>query len=223
MPAEPRAAPLHQTTDISTSAGAALELMSPFSPPNLAKSLPRIIWVQREHREDRENKLIRAPESEPTVSLKNNSLMVYLINRTTKLSFKGPAPLCEGTQYFFFFCVVLSLLCLLNSNNNSQRYRALPGYQALGRLLYGNYPPLQCYSRRYIFSYWTLILMRETEKTLEQCHKEGSYITRGSVFTGRGRRENPVIRPGEFHKQFLADICLSGWCFSLRRLLPSRR
>ena len=100
----PEQAPLHQTTDISTSAGAALELMSPFSPPNLAKSLPRIIWVQREHREDRESKLIRGPESEPTVSLKNNSLMVYLINRTTKLSFKGPAPLCEGTQYFFFLC-----------------------------------------------------------------------------------------------------------------------
>ena len=110
LPAKCRArAPLNQTTDVAISEESAPELMSPLLLHNLAESLLCITWVKRGHGEDIQK---RAGQGswEPMVSLKNQFTNGYLINRTTKLSAKGPGSSCEVTQEPTIFFSVLFCL-----------------------------------------------------------------------------------------------------------------
>lgn len=150
--------------------------------------------------------------------------MVCLIKRTIKLSFKGPAPVCEGTQYFFFpmsFCLYFAYLTGITTVNVTERLLDTKYWADCFMGIIPHYIT----SRMHVFSYQTLTLRRENTGAVPQ---EGSYITRLSVFTEWGRRENAFIRPAEFDKQLLGGhlslslVLFSQKAFTLKELAEKK-
>lgn len=154
--------------------------------------------------------------------------MVYLINRNTKLSAKGPSSSCEETQKpTICSCVGLPFLCLLN-NGHRRRHWALGRCPALCCLLSvsSNWALVRgsIISRVYTASCWRSILA--VRKSTEASPQRGPLHHKKQQVDISFHRPEQEGKPS--HQTSGAqwavpeDIYLSACCYFLRRPLPSR-